>query len=81
MKIVIAGPGCPRCQATEKNVFNACAQLAIDADVSHIYDSNIYSKLGVKVTPSVIVDGKIIISGKIPSVNELKRIFSALRRE
>ena len=34
MKIQIAGPGCPRCEATERNVFNACAELDLPADVS-----------------------------------------------
>ena len=76
MKIQIAGPGCPRCQTTEKNVINACAQLALAADISHIYDVKEFVRLGVMTTPAVIVDGKILVSGKVPTVGELKTILS-----
>ena len=78
MKIQIAGPGCPRCQATEKNVMNACSELNLAADISHVYDIKEYAKLGVRMTPAVIVDGKVIISGKIPTVEELKKVLPAL---
>ena len=78
MKIQIAGPGCPRCQATEKNVMNACSELNLAADISHVYDIKEYAKLGVMMTPALIVDGKVIISGKIPTVEELKKVLPAL---
>jgi small redox-active disulfide protein 2 len=76
MKIQIAGPGCPRCQSTEKNAINACAQLDLAADISHIYDVKEIAKLGVMSTPAVIVDGKIMMSGRVPTVGELKAILS-----
>jgi small redox-active disulfide protein 2 len=76
MKIQIAGPGCPRCRATEQNVINACAQLDLAADISHIYDVKEIAKLGVMATPAVIVDGKIVMSGRVPTVGELKAILS-----
>jgi small redox-active disulfide protein 2 len=76
MKIQVAGPGCPRCQMTEKHVINACAALNLDADISHVTDRQEFQKLGVWVTPAVIVDGKIVVSGKIPSVEQLKKILS-----
>ncbi len=75
MKIQIAGPGCARCQTTEKNVINACAELDLAADISHIYDVKEYAALGVRVTPAVIVDGKIVISGRVPKVEELKKLL------
>jgi small redox-active disulfide protein 2 len=75
MKIQVAGPGCPRCQTTEKNVINACAELNLAADISHLYDVKEFAKLGVMFTPAVIVDGKIVVSGKVPTVGELKAIF------
>jgi len=79
MKIQIAGPGCPRCQATEKNVINACAELNLPANISHVYDVKEYAKLGVMMTPAVIVNGKVIISGKVPTVQELKRLLSEIK--
>jgi small redox-active disulfide protein 2 len=75
MKIQVAGPGCARCQATERNVINACAELNLSADVSHVYDPREYAALGVRVTPAVIVDGKIVVSGRVPTVEELKTLL------
>ncbi len=77
MKIEIAGPGCYRCVETEKNVKEAVEQLGIQAQVSHIHDVAEFSKKGVVMTPAVIVDGKIVTSGKVPAVDELKNILSA----
>ncbi|HSB79278.1 MAG TPA: thioredoxin family protein [Candidatus Methylomirabilis sp.] len=76
MKIQVAGPGCPRCQMTEKNVFNACATLNLAADISHVTGVKEIAALGVMSTPAVLVDGKIVVSGRIPSVEELKKILS-----
>jgi len=80
MKIQVVGPGCPRCQQTEQNVFNACAELDLPADISHIYDVKEFPKLGVMMTPAVIVDGKIVVQGKLPTVEELKKILSSLKK-
>lgn len=79
MKIQIAGPGCQRCQTTERNVFNACAELDLAADISHVYDVNEYAKIGVKITPAVIIDGKIVISGKVPTIEELKKLLLEMK--
>ncbi|MEO0097579.1 MAG: thioredoxin family protein [candidate division WOR-3 bacterium] len=76
MKIIIAGPGCPRCQATEKNVRDACAELGIACEITHLYDIKEFAKLGVMLTPAVIIDDKVVISGKVPAVEELIKILS-----
>lgn len=80
MKIQVAGPGCKKCQETEKNVREACAQLNLDAEIIHVTDIKEIAKLGVLFTPAVIVDGKMIISGKLPPVEYLKNYFSKLSR-
>ena len=80
MKIQVAGPGCPRCQETEKNVREACSQLNLAADISHVFDMKEFAKLGVLFTPAVIVDGKIVISGKLASVEELKKYLSGMKQ-
>lgn len=80
MKIIVAGPGCPKCQATEKNVKKACKELGIDAEISHVYDLREYVKLGIRLTPAVIVNDKVVLSGKVPSVEELKEILSGYRK-
>lgn len=80
MKIQVVGAGCPKCQATERNVINACQELGLAADISHVYDVREFAKLGVRLTPAVVVDGKVVISGKVPTVDELKKILSEIAR-
>ena len=80
MKIQVAGPGCKKCHDTERNVREACAQLNLNAEILHVSDMREIAKLYVLFTPAVIVDGKMIVSGKLPSVEELKNYFSKLSK-
>lgn len=80
MKIEVCGPGCARCVATERNVIEACAELDLDCEVTHIYDVKEFAKRGVMATPSVIVDGKIVVSGRIPSIEQLKKILGGEKK-
>jgi small redox-active disulfide protein 2 len=61
---------------TEKNVHNACAELNLAADISHVTDRKQIQDMGVWTTPAVIVDGKIVVSGRIASVPELKKMLA-----
>jgi small redox-active disulfide protein 2 len=75
MKIQIAGPGCPNCQNTERNVVNACAELDFAADISHVTNIADILDLGVMRTPAVVIDGEVVLSGRVPTVPELKNIL------
>jgi small redox-active disulfide protein 2 len=75
MKVTIFGPGCPRCQATETNVRRVLEDLGIEAEVDHIYDPKEFIKNGIMITPAVMVDGKLIFHGKVPTIDELKKVF------
>ncbi len=77
MKIQIAGPGCPNCKNTERNVVNACAELDLAADISHVTNIAEIIELGVMRTPGVVVDGRVVVSGHVPSVAELKQILGS----
>ena len=73
--VKVLGPGCPRCQETKKLVFNALAELQIAADVQEVSDGFEIAKLGVKYTPAVIVGNEILVQGRIPKSEELKKWF------
>ncbi|MCX6625817.1 MAG: thioredoxin family protein [Acidobacteria bacterium] len=77
MKIQIAGPGCPNCQTTERNVVSACAELGLAAGISHVVNIAGILDLGVMRTPAVVIDGDVVISGRVPTVPELKAILEA----
>lgn len=75
MKIQIAGPGCYNCQTTERNVVNACAELNVAAEISHVTDYNAIAKLGVMRTPAVVVNGQVVVSGRVPTVSEIRALL------
>ncbi len=71
MKIEILGPGCPKCHEAEKNVRLALDKLGVEAEVQHLTDIKEIVKRGVALTPGVAVDGNVLISGHVPTVDEL----------
>jgi small redox-active disulfide protein 2 len=73
MKIEVLGPGCPKCQATEKNVHEAVRSLGLDAEVRHVTDIKEIASYGVFGTPAVVVDGQVKAVGKIPAVEEIRK--------
>ncbi|HUU07901.1 MAG TPA: thioredoxin family protein [Dehalococcoidales bacterium] len=72
MIIEVCGPGCPRCQATEKNVLQALKELGKEAEVVKIKDFKEISARGVMMTPAVIIDGVKAFEGRIPGAEEIK---------
>ena len=77
MIIEVCGPGCPRCQATEKNALQAVKELGMkvgeDAMVAEIKDVKQISTRGVIITPAVIIDGVKVCEGRIPNTQEMKK--------
>jgi len=71
MKIMVAGSGCARCAAVESNVRKAVADLGIASEISHCYDIKEFARLGISLTPAVLVDGKVKVAGRVPSADEL----------
>lgn len=72
MEIKVLGPGCARCQQTEKNVKEAVAEAGLDIKVEKISNVMEIAKYGVFGTPAVVVDGEVKSVGKIPEKEEIK---------
>lgn len=77
MKIQILGSGCPSCHLLEANAKKAVEELGLkNTQVEHIYDIEKIIEMGVMMTPALAVEGKILIAGKIPSVEEIKKLLT-----
>jgi len=72
MDIKILGPGCPKCQQTEKVVRGVVAESGADAQVEKVTDVMKIASYGVFGTPAVVIDGEVKSVGKIPSAEEIK---------
>ncbi|TAN46043.1 MAG: thioredoxin family protein [Nitrospirae bacterium] len=70
MKIEVCGSGCSKCAELEKRAKEAVAIAGIDASVEHVYEMNKIIERGIYMTPALLIDGKTVSSGKIPSVEE-----------
>ena len=72
MEIKVLGPGCPKCQQTEKAVLEAVSEAGVDAQVEKVTDVMEIAGYGVFGTPAVVVDGDVKSVGKIPNKEEIK---------
>ncbi len=75
MEILILGPGCPRCEQLMKNVRNAVAESGLPANIEHVRELKRISSFGPAPTPGLVINGKLKSAGKVPSVEELKKII------
>ncbi|MDZ7580789.1 MAG: thioredoxin family protein [Deltaproteobacteria bacterium] len=77
MNIKVLGPGCSKCQQTEKIVKEAVAEAGIEAQVEKITDTMEIAGFGVFGTPAVVVDGEVKSVGKIPKKQDVKAWISS----
>ena len=75
MKVQVIGIGCARCQELEKRVVDVLAEMNIAAEIEHVRDLRLFASMGVFMTPGLVVDGKVLSQGRVPSKDELKKVF------
>jgi small redox-active disulfide protein 2 len=71
VEIKILGPGCPKCQQTEKVVQEAVAECGVNAQVEKVTNLLDIASYGVFGTPAVVVDGQVKSVGKIPKKEDV----------
>ena len=71
MEIKVLGPGCPKCQQTEKVVKEAVVEAGVAANVEKVTDTLKIAGYGVFGTPAVVVDGDVKSVGKIPRKDDV----------
>jgi len=74
MKIQVLGPGCSRCEKTAEVMKQAAVNLGLvegsDFVMEKVKEIRDIMRFGVTVTPGVVIDGKVVSAGKIPSLGE-----------
>jgi small redox-active disulfide protein 2 len=76
MDIKVLGTGCPKCKALEKAAKDAVAQSGLNATVSKVEDIMQIMQFGVMTTPALVVDGKVLVKGRVPSTDEIKNLIT-----
>lgn len=77
MEIKVLGTGCPKCKTLEKLTKDTIQKLGFDANVSKVEDIVDIMNYGVMRTPALVINGKVVLSGRIPSENELTEILTS----
>lgn len=77
MKLVqVLGPGCPRCAKLAEQAEAAVKQLGIAARVEKVTDMDQITSYRVMAMPALVVDGQVRLVGRLPSVEEIKKLLS-----
>jgi small redox-active disulfide protein 2 len=71
MDIKVLGPGCNNCVTLENRTREALTELGKDATIEKITDTAQIMGYGIMSTPGLVVDGKVVVSGRVPSVKQL----------
>lgn len=79
MKIQILGTGCPKCNQLAENAKKAADELSLACELEKVTDINKIIASGVMMTPALAVDGTVKVIGKVPSVEEIKKILKPVK--
>lgn len=77
--IQVLGPGCAKCAELAHLAEVAAKELGIEHRIEKIADLAAIARMGVFVTPGLAVDGKVLVKGKLPSLDEVKRLLAAAK--
>lgn len=77
MEIKILGPGCPNCKTLEKSTREVVEKNNINATISKVEDIMEIMSYGVMKTPALVIDGKVVMKGRVPSVDEIAKLLTA----
>ena len=75
-KLQVLGPGCPKCVELAKRTDEAAKASGMDYELEKVSDLKAIMSFGVMMTPALVVDGQVKVVGKVPSVDEIKKLIS-----
>ena len=77
--VKVLGSGCAKCNALEAATKAALAQLGMDTAIDHVTDFAQIAAYGVMSTPALVVDGKVVVYGKVLKQEEVVTLLQKVR--
>lgn len=74
-KIQILGTGCAKCKKLAENTKQAVDNLGIEYEMEKVTDINEIMGFGVMTTPALAVDGKVLLTGKVPNSADIEKLI------
>jgi len=75
-KLHVLGSGCAKCNHLLEATQQASTELALECEIEKVTDILRFPDFGVMITPALVVDGKVVVSGRVPPLAELKELLS-----
>ena len=75
-KIQILGTGCPKCRKLAETADAAATALGLDYEIEKVTELNRITEFGVMFTPALVVDGQVKVAGRVPSLDETKKMLA-----
>lgn len=76
MQIRVFGSGCARCATLTGNAREAVQLSGADATVEEVHDPMEIAALGILTTPALVIDGEIILAGRVATVPQLREVLA-----
>jgi len=73
--IKVLGPGCARCQELMRQTQRAAKEIGLECQIQKVTDIREITTYGVMMTPALVVDGQVKVSGKVPSLDDIKKML------
>jgi small redox-active disulfide protein 2 len=70
-RIEVLGHGCANCNRLEQNAREAAATVGVEAEITHVTDDAEIMAFGVLSTPGLVIDGKVVSYGRVPSAADI----------
>jgi len=77
MKVKVLGSGCKKCKELEKRIHNVIDEYGIDASVEKVTDMVKIASYNVMNTPAVVIDEKVVSSGKLLKEKDILLLLQA----
>ena len=78
MIIKVLGPGCANCKNLERVTRDAVDALGLDATIEKVEDYPTIAGYGVMSTPALVVDEKVVVSGRVPTPAQVRDLLTPL---
>ena len=75
MQILVIGPGCTKCKTLAQFTEQAAKELGVPYEMNKVTELKQIMALGVMMTPALAVNGTIKMAGRVPSVEEIKKLL------
>ena len=76
IRMEVLGTGCPKCRKLAENAEEAARQLGVEHEIEKVTEIDKIMTFGVMMTPALAVDGEVKAAGKIPSVEEIRKMLA-----